>query len=154
MTKANGSVTKRPRTAGSRTRRPKTEQSVLTRVSPEAIERFADAITHLFCAVGRPDDGKPRTGDETPTRDEKGAAYIAAISEQRPGVEGHGYPGGDPDWDDPNRLFLNRLDPFSERSLILPDWMALPLVRRIMLAKDRAQQDEPDETDSGKIGDA
>jgi hypothetical protein len=131
----------------------------VTQVSPAAIERFANAIARIFCAVGQPDDGQPRTGDEKPSRDQLGAAYIAAIAEQRPGVEGYGYPGGQPDWDDPKRLYLNRLDPFSAKSLILPDWMGLPLVLRLMAdpelrAKLESRQDEPGETDSDRISDA
>jgi hypothetical protein len=145
----NGSVAKKTKTSGTRQRRPKTAQSVVTQVSPGAIERFADAIARWFCAVGQPDDGQPRTGDEKPSRDQLGSSYIAAIAEQRPGVDGHGYPGGEPDWDDTRRLYLDRLDPFSARSLIMPDWMGLPLVLRLMAdpelrAKLESQQDEAD----------
>lgn len=116
-------------------------------------------ISRLLCAVGRPDHGEALTEADRPSRGQRGTDYIAAIAEQRPGVEGHGYPGGYPDWDDANRLYLGRLDPFSDRSLVLPDWMALPLVRQILndpeLRKQLIEQvDEPDEPDSGNIADA
>lgn len=162
---SNGSVAKRTKASASRQRKPKTAQSAVTRVSPEAIERFADMISRLLCAVGRPDHGEALTEADRASRDQRGADYIAAIAEQRPGVEGHGYPGGYPDWDQSFRLWwTGRLgkteewwtDIFDDRSIILPDWMALPLVRQVLndpeLRSQLAEQaDKPDEPDSDKL---
>lgn len=77
-----------------------------------------------------------------------GGEYIAAIAEQRPGITGHGYPAGHPDWDQPLRLLWsgsigstdgtnNWTDWYSQdRSMVLPYWMALPLVRNSVLRRD------------------
>jgi hypothetical protein len=163
MARENGTAAKRTRTSGSRTRRPKTAQSVVTRVSPEAVERMVDALTRLVCAVDHPQLLRGRTERE------RGGEYIAAIAEQRPGVAGHGYPAGYPDWDQRFRLFwTGRLgkvgewwtDIMDDRTRILPDWMSLPLVRQIMLdpqmykrfvKEDAVIPDETGESESGKI---
>jgi hypothetical protein len=92
-----------------------------------------------------------------------GSVYIAAIAEQRPDGVGHGYPGGQPDWDQPFRLVwsgvTNHGEYSQDRSIIMPDWMGLPLVRRLLNDPDLrnafiAGADKPDESDSGKISDA
>lgn len=110
----------------------------------------------FLCAVGHPDHGETLTEADRPSRDQLGSLYIAAIAEQRPDVAGHGYPGGQPDWDDIGRLYLNRLDPFSARSIVLPDWMALPLIRRSLIDPELRKAfgmdaKDPDETDSDKV---
>jgi hypothetical protein len=132
---------KRPQSTGNRRRKPKSSQSVVTQVSPYAIERFARAMTAFIAILDHPRDSRHGTGRDM------GGEYIAAIAEQRPGINGHGYPGGHPDWDQYNRLFLNPLDPFAERSLLLPDWMALPLLRRIILSGQADKLDKPDKPD-------
>jgi len=132
-------------------------------VSPEALQRFAKTLADFLCAVGRPDDGQLFSGDESPSRDHKGSVYIAAIAEQRPGIEGHGYPGGYPDWDQTFRLTWTGAtkegDYSQDRSIMLPDWMALPLVRSLLNDPELRQAfilgaDKPDETDPGRINGA
>lgn len=164
MAKAEGSVAKTPRPAGNRRRKPKASASVAREVSPEAIERFAKALSEFFCAVGRPDDGAPVSVDERPSRAQRGAEYLAAIAEQRPGVNGHGYPGGYPDWDQTFRLTWSGttkagIEISNDRSIMLPDWMALPLVRSLLQDPELRQAfiaaaDKSDETDTDRIKDA
>lgn len=160
------SVSKRAKSSGGRKRRQRSSQSVVTRVSPEAIERFASAIEELFCAIGWGSRYESLTGpeeadeaqDERRKRDRLGATYIAAIAEQRPGIAGHGYPGGQPDWDRPARLFWSgvigqksglHIQVGINKSIVMPDWMALPLV--LKHHELLATQDESGETDSGNI---
>lgn len=159
------SVTKRIRTSGASKRRPKSAQSVVTRVAPEAIERFAQALTRFLCAVSRPDDGKEVSEADRPSRYQRGSDYVIAIAEGRLDEASHGYPAGYPDWDQPFRLFWTGMltgqgggcIAFNcDRSLLLPDWMALPLIREIARNPElykafNQDSDESDETDSGKI---
>lgn len=75
-------------------------------------------------------------GTETPTaapRDVLGSAYIAAIAENRDFRPA--WYGGDPHWDEPQRLDVRKFGftsgpPIS--SMVLPEWLSLPLVRRVM----------------------
>lgn len=59
------------------------------------------------------------------SREILGSQYVAAIAEQRPGCEGHGYPGGMPDWDTGAASLLRRWP-----TPLIPMWMSLPYVRR------------------------
>lgn len=156
----NSSITKRVRTSGVRKRRPKTAQSVVTKVAPEAVERFANALTRFLCAVGHPDDGKDVSEADRPSRYQRGSDYIAAITEQRPGIEGHGYPAGYPDWDQTFRLLwtgaTNHGEFNNDRSMFLPDWMGLPLIRQVFRDPElwkafNSASDESDERGPGKI---
>jgi hypothetical protein len=144
----------RSASSGSRTRRPKSSQRVVTALAPEAIERFANAIRDLACAIDRPRDAAAFSDPEKAERAKRerlGAEYIAAIAEQRPGTEGHGYPGGEPDWDQPYRLNWSGIvggnpgiEFIRDLSMILPAWMALPLVRRMRFGEN--SQDRPEES--------
>jgi hypothetical protein len=167
VTRASGSTTKASGTSVARRKRPRAARSVAKEATPEAVKRMATALASLVCAVDHPNASETLTGDEKPSRDYMGAEYIAAIAEQRPGVEGHGYPGAQPDWDQPFRLVWTgdiKSGEFSgsfvqDRSIMLPDWMALPLVRRLLQDPELRDAfivaaDKPDESDSDRIEDA
>lgn len=137
------------------------------KVTPEAIDSFVARLTRFLCAVDRPGDPEALTGHESLSRDQRGSEYIAAIAEQRPGVEGHGYPAGYPDWDQRFRLWwTGRLglpdqwwtDVMDDKSIVLPDWMALPLIRFAMQDSELrsifvGNSEKSDESPSGKIAD-
>lgn len=157
MTRSGKTVTKRVAAASSRAKKPKSSQSVVTSVCPEAVERLAAALTRLACYIDRPGDSVGLSDGETggeaarKLRDRLGSEYVAAIAEQRPGVADHGYPGGQPDWDQQFRLKWSGYTKVGEfiddMSAVLPYWMALPLVRRLVLAAKERLRDEPDKSD-------
>jgi hypothetical protein len=143
MTRASHSINKRQSTSGSRTKRPKSRQSAVTEVAPEVVERFARTIAKWGCAVERLDVQQDGTGHDM------GGEYIASIAEQRPGIRAHGYPAGWPDWDQEFRLRWSGITKFGEFiediSRVLPEWMALPLLRRIVWST--SDDDKPDKQD-------
>lgn len=94
------------------------------------VERLIERLRDGKATVDRPgwpEDVSETLGTATPTaapRDIMGSEYIAALAEGR--EEWPAWYGGEPHRDEPERLG-RRI-----KSLVLPDWFALPLVRRVM----------------------
>jgi hypothetical protein len=155
---SNG-TTKRTRTSASRTRRKRTSQSVVTAVAPLAVERMIDALVRMICTVDH-FDGREGLRDHEEVVRHRSGEYIAALAEQRPDENKLGYFDGYPIGDQAFRLFWSGITRYGEfwrdKSKVLPDWMALPLIRRIMLDSKAKkaftnEPDETDETDRGKV---
>jgi hypothetical protein len=137
-------VTTRQRKPTARKPKAKPRPALHADVIEARAERLATALKEAKATVDRPHDALGATDVETlavfassdrALRERLGGEYIAAIGEQRPGVDGHGYPGGHADWDTPNRL-----DPLG----ILPEWFALPIVRKAELERQQVISDTPE----------
>jgi len=121
-------------------RRRATKRRRIENCPPERLERFAKVLANQGCYVEYP--GDLQDGNER----DMGAEYIASIAEQRPRTSGHGYPGGISDWDQPEVLW-HTWRGIRTKSIILPDWMGLPLLRRLVnRLKDEASRDKSDES--------